>query len=305
MHFYLQNIQTNLIEMKIGLFLMTKKGFLVLEKLLKSSYKDTISFVCIGRDNSIQDDYSTEIESICEINSISYLSRNQLEENTITSDFNIAISWRWILDVSNLIVLHDSILPKYRGFAPLVNMLINGENKLGVTALMASNEYDKGDILFQEKKNVSYPLKIAEAIEVVSEIYCNISLKIFEAILNNQIFLTKQIESDATYSLWLENDDYFIDWNWDAEKIKRKIDACGFPYLGAKTHIENQVIIIHDAEVVKDVEIENRVVGKNIFLMNGYPVIVCREGLLKVTNAVYDNNNDSIFPLKKFRIKLS
>lgn len=291
--------------MRIGLFLMTKKGFVVLENLLKKSHKDIISFVCIGHDNSIQNDYSTAIESICEINSISYFSRNKLEENAIPSDFNIAVSWRWILDVSNLIVLHDSILPKYRGFAPLVNMLINGENKLGVTALMASNEYDKGDILFQEKKNISYPLKIAEAIEVVSEIYCNISLKIFEAILNNQIFLTKQIEADATYSLWLENEDYFIDWNWESEKIKRKIDACGFPYLGAKTRMGNQVIIIEDAEIVQDVKIENRIIGKNIFLMNGYPVIVCGRGLLKVTSAVYEDGQESIFPLKNFRIKLS
>lgn len=291
--------------MKIGLFLMTKKGFLVLENLLRTSYKDTISFVCIGRDNSIQNDYSRDIESICEINSISFFYRNQLEENAIPSDFNIAISWRWILDVSNLIVLHDSVLPKYRGFAPLVNMLINGENKIGVTALMASDEYDKGDILFQIEKNISYPLKIEDAVELVSELYCAISINIIEAILHNQIVLTKQNDSEATYSLWLDNEDYFIDWNWDAEKIKRKIDACGFPYLGAKSHIENQVIIIQDAEIVKDVEIEDRVVGKNIFFIKDYPVIVCGKGLLKITNAVYENNNESIFPLKKFRIKLS
>lgn len=291
--------------MKIGLFLMTQKGFLVLENLLKSNYKDVISFVCIGVDKEVQNDFSEEIVSLCKLNSIVYFFKNELTKNEIATDYNIAISWRWMLNVSNLIVLHDSILPKYRGFAPLVNMLINGEMKIGVTALMASDEYDKGDILFQIEKNISYPLKIVDAIEIISELYCTISENIIEAILNNQIILKKQNDSEATYSLWLDNEDYYIDWNWDAEKIKRKIDACGFPYLGAKTHIENQVIIIHDAEIVKDVEIENRVVGKNIFFINEYPVIVCGKGLLKITNAVYENNYESIFPQKKFRIKLS
>jgi methionyl-tRNA formyltransferase len=61
-----------------------------------------------------------------------------LAENEICSDFNIAISWRWMLKVSNLIVIHDSLLPKYRGFSPLVNMLINGEDTLGVTVLFAT-----------------------------------------------------------------------------------------------------------------------------------------------------------------------
>lgn len=284
---------------------MTQKGFLVLENLLKSNYKDVISFVCIGVDKEVQNDFSEEIVSLCKLNSIVYFFKNELTKNEIATDYNIAISWRWMLNVSNLIVLHDSILPKYRGFAPLVNMLINGEMKIGVTALMASDEYDKGDILFQIEKNISYPLKIVDAIEIISELYCTISENIIEAILNNQIILKKQNDSEATYSLWLDNEDYYIDWNWDAEKIKRKIDACGFPYLGAKTHIENQVIIIHDAEIVKDVEIENRVVGKNIFFINEYPVIVCGKGLLKITNAVYENNYESIFPQKKFRIKLS
>ena len=284
---------------------MSQKGFLVLENLLKSNYKDVISFVCIGVDKEVQNDFSEEIVSLCKLNSIVYFFKNELTKNEIATDYNIAISWRWMLNVSNLIVLHDSILPKYRGFAPLVNMLINGEMKIGVTALMASDEYDKGDMLFQIEKNISYPLKIVDAIEIISELYCTISENIIEAILNNQIILKKQNDSEATYSLWLDNEDYYIDWNWDAEKIKRKIDACGFPYLGAKTHIENQVIIIHDAEIVKDVEIENRVVGKNIFFINEYPVIVCGKGLLKITNAVYENNYESIFPQKKFRIKLS
>ena len=64
--------------------------------------------------------------------------------------FKFAIGWKWIIDnTSQLIVLHDSLLPKYRGFSPLVNSLINGDTLTGVTALFASSEYDKGEIIEQ------------------------------------------------------------------------------------------------------------------------------------------------------------
>ena len=44
-----------------------------------------------------------------------------------------------------MIIFHDSLLPKYRGFAPLVNSLINQEKEIGVTAIKASQNYDEGD----------------------------------------------------------------------------------------------------------------------------------------------------------------
>ena len=56
--------------------------------------------------------------------------------------------------------------------------------------------------------------------------------------------------------------------------------------------------------IIDDVKIENRDVGKIIFIKDGYPVIVCGKGLLKITEAVYLNDAKSIFPLKKFRIRL-
>ena len=89
-------------------------------------------------------------------------------------DYQLAIGWRWLISgTENLIVLHDSLLPKYRGFAPLVNSLINGEQEIGVTAIWAGPEFDAGEIIFQEKAGICYPIKIQEAIEIVSGLYRN------------------------------------------------------------------------------------------------------------------------------------
>ncbi|GAL67611.1 formyltransferase family protein [Jejuia pallidilutea] len=130
--------------MGVTLFLMSYKGLTVLNALVKSSYKNTINAVIIGNDKSVVNDYSKDIEQLCKIEKLRFYYR--ADEYTVKSKYSIAVSWRWLIQLpenKKLIVLHDSLLPKYRGFAPLVNALKNGEKYLGVTALFASNEYDR------------------------------------------------------------------------------------------------------------------------------------------------------------------
>ncbi len=62
--------------------------------------------------------------------------------------------------------------------------------------------------------------------------------------------------------------------------------------------------MIKDVEEIKDLTIENRDVGKVIFFNDIHPVIVCGKGLLSIKNAHYEKDCTSIFPLKKFRIRL-
>lgn len=289
--------------MKFGFFLMTQKGFDVLNSLIKCQQTQFIDFICIGKDTNLEEDYSDKIKDLCEIHSITYFFKGSLSEKALNSDFYIAISWRWLLDIPNLIIIHDSILPKYRGFAPLVNMLINGENEIGVTALFASNEYDKGEIIAQEKIAIQYPITISEAIDIVGNLYVNLVNQIINQGMSNSFQPKQQNENEATYSLWLDQEDYFIDWNSTAEKIKRKIDACGFPYDGAKTIVDSEIIIIEKAEIEEDVQIENRTVGKVIFVKDNCPVIVCGKGLLRLTAAKNIKTKENILPLSKFRLK--
>jgi methionyl-tRNA formyltransferase len=120
---------------------------------------------------------------------------------------------------------------------------------------------------------------------------------------NEKIIGIKQIESEATYSVWLNGDDYFIDWNWNADKIKRKIDACCSPYEGAKCRINDEVIIILEADVVADVKVENRMQGKVLFIKDDCPIVICGEGLLQIKKAIYKNSSKMLLPLNNFRIK--
>ncbi len=292
---------------QITLYLMTLKGFKVLESLINTNNTSLINFVVYGQDKSVQNDYSNEIISLCQSNEIRCYNRKE-KTGLPVSEYSIAISWRWMIDTQSkctLIVLHDSLLPKYRGFAPLVSCLIKGESKIGVTALLASEEYDKGAIIDQESIPVEYPIKIEKAIKEITTCYSKLVLNIFEVIKNQKKLASKtQNEDEATYSLWRDEEDYKIDWSIDADQIKRFVDAVGYPYKGAFTTIEGRKIRILDVTVIQDVKIENRTPGKLIFYKKDNPIFVCGIGLIQINKAIYDDSKEDVLSLKKFRVRL-
>ena len=285
---------------------MAERGYLVLKEIVSSFDTEQIDFVVTAQDKNVQEDYSKEIITLADENNITTIDRNSPYK--VQSAYALAISWRWLIPIeprqTRLIVLHDSLLPKYRGFAPLVSQLVEKESTLGVTAFFAAEEFDKGEIIAQQKANIHYPIKIKEAIAITARLYCNITHNLMNIITRDgQLESTPQKEEEATYSLWRDKEDYCIDWTQQATRILRFIHAVGDPYLGACAQLQGRVVRILDAELENDLKIVNRDCGKILFIEKEYPVVVCGEGLLKITSAIYDDNGKSIFPLEKFRLR--
>ena len=281
---------------------MGEKGLSALKAVLP--FKLLIEQVVGAQDKNVQADYYEEIRSICDYEQIPWHDR--CEDFDVTSPYSIAIAWRWMMHSNSdhkLIVLHDSLLPRYRGYAPLVNMLINREPYIGVTALFASGEFDRGEIIMQKKVPVTYPIHIQDAIENISKLYSELCLYIFST-LSYGGTLTSQPQDDtkATYSLWRNEQDYKIDWNMDAEYIMQFIYSLGFPYKGASTFADYKKYRVLDCKLVEDVVIENRCPGKVLFVQDKYPVVVCGKGMLQITKLITDEGEDSL-PLKKYRTK--
>lgn len=287
---------------------MTRKGYEVLEEILSAFNSDIIDFIVVSEDDGVAQDYVEKIKSLAVKHKVRTFARN--DDYEVISKYAIAVSWRWLISSKNsetrLIVLHDSLLPKYRGFAPLVNQLIQQEPHIGVTAFFANKDFDKGDIIEQQQTNITYPIKINEAIKKITPLYRSLTASIVQNIKGNrELKSVPQNDLDATYSLWRDEKDYEIQWGLRATEIKRFVDAVGFPYLGASTKFKDRSLRIFNVEVEKDLNIVNRDVGKTLFLKDGYPVVVCGVGLLKITEAIYEDDNTSIFPIKKFRLRFS
>lgn len=282
--------------MSVGLYLIGAKGFSVLERLFDEYGSSSIAFVIAAQDAGTGEDFFSEIKYFCCKNGIYFSTRNDENKKLLEADYSFAVGWRWLIgDSSRLIIFHDSLLPKYRGFSPLVNMLINGECEIGVTALLASEEYDRGDILGSKSIAVQYPIKINSAINLIRPVYAEIAAEIYRRLLSGRdLFGQPQDESLATYSLWRDEDDYFINWDSSSFDIERFCNSVGYPYKGACTYVRGEKVWIDDVEPLSDVFVESRRsnIGKVVFVVDGAPVVVCGMGLLKIKNYRFECDSD-------------
>lgn len=287
---------------RFGFYILGKKGYKCLASFIAELGSHHISFVISARDHNIEDDFFEPIKKLCLENRISFSERSQGYKEE--ADFSFAIGWRWLISESEgLIVFHDSLLPKYRGFSPLVNALINGENEIGVTALKAGLEYDCGDIISQRSVSIRYPLKISDAIDKISSLYSQMLVDVCRNIMaEKKIEVYEQDSSKASYSLWRNEVDYRINWRRGSEYIARFINAVGYPYRGAETIMNGNRVRILECEVVEDVKVEAREehIGKIIFMHSGVPTVVCGDGLINLI-VVVDCNNDLLIGKIPFR----
>lgn len=271
---------------------MNKKGLDVLTSVLEAFGSSILDSVIVSNDSGLMNDYCNETIDVLERHQISFYFRN--ENIPEFAGYSFAIGWKWLIKADNLIVLHDSLLPRYRGFSPLPNMLINGENYIGATALFASDKYDEGDIIVQKKVQVSYPIRIGDAILKISALYTEIIVEII-TMLSNKITLPRhpQDDSQASYSPWRDQQDYFIDWSLSSEVILRTVNALGFPYEGAKCLVNGKEAILYEVVEIPDKSIvdRNSHIGKVIFRSDNLPVVICGKGLLQIVELSYSGQN--------------
>ncbi|MEP0710492.1 formyltransferase family protein [Algoriphagus sp.] len=290
----------------ISVFSLGFKGYNALTQL-NPAYIPLIDSVVIGRDAGVENDYADELKAWCTSRTIEHFEKEAADQNLPHSNYILLIGWRWLVKESpdqHFIVLHDSLLPKYRGFNPLVTALIEGDSEIGGTAIFAKGAYDTGNIIVQKKVSLVYPCKIQQAIDLMAKIYLEIVTELFEKISTGQTLTSRnQDEKEATYSLWRDQEDYRINWAQPASRVLRHIHASGSPYKGAFSEAGGFRYRILDAALAEDVEIANRTVGKVIFTRNGNPVIVCQEGLLELTAIVAENGEKVALP--NFRVRLS
>src|SRR5437868_461394 len=112
----------------VSIFALGSKGFNAIKNLHTAFGAGFISLVISSRDKNIEHDFYDETLAYCEENGISVADKQ--DRCIIETAYVIAIGWRWLINHNGnykVIVFHDSLLPKYRGFAPLVNYLVNGE----------------------------------------------------------------------------------------------------------------------------------------------------------------------------------
>ncbi|MFN8251943.1 MAG: formyltransferase family protein [Ferruginibacter sp.] len=291
--------------MRICIYCLGKKALKALEGV-EPPLLASIAMIVIGKDKNVVNDYSGEIQQWAAKNNIRFSMRDEMAGSTISYDFHIAIGWRWLLPAGSnqqLIVFHDSLLPKYRGYNPLVTALINGDTEIGATCFLANEGIDTGDIILQERYTIGYPIKISGAIDIMAGLYAAMLNRLLTVLNKNTVIKgISQDEANASYSLWRDEADYRINWHDSAVSVKRFVDATGYPYKGAFFYHNNEKIRVSEVTVLPELTISNRAPGKVFSIADGLPTVVCGEGLLRLDKMTYESGN--IFRIQHLRTRL-
>ena len=293
---------------KILLFIATEKGFEALKKLYKYD-KKIIGLVSSFQEEYVKEEFYYKIEEFCNEKQISFKGYNkEFKQNleSILKAFNIteavAISWRYFIPLkinklleTKLIIFHDSLLPKYRGFCPTPTAIICGEKEIGISVFFATNEIDKGEIILQKKIKIDTNLYIKDIILKQSKLYSEAMIELIEMIKRGSIRSELQDETKATYSIWRNPEDCQIDWNLSSFEIYNLIRAVSFPYTGAFTYYEGEKAYILKSEIVKDIKFQKRDSGKIWKIDKKMPIVVCGKGMIKLIKVKDKDENEISF----------
>ena len=293
----------------------TQKGMAALSGAGKMGYTSNIGCVITFKEK-IAVSFEHQIFRFCQEHCIPvYYWQNTkdslgslIAEHCISSI--VAIGWRYLLPLSlnnqlefPIMVFHDSLLPKYRGFAPTPTAIIAGESMVGVTVLFASNEVDKGEVVWQKEIPV-------EEFDYIQDVINKQAMACSEGLtyvlkymsINRSIPSSPQDESLATYSIWRSPEDCRINWNANSRNVFNFIRALGTPYPGAYTYYKEKRITVLRATMIPDLPFVIRDCGKIWAIRENRPQIICGTGMISIDEAVDESGQQIVFDVLRYKM---
>ena len=150
----------------------------------------------------------------------------------LNPDLVIVVAYGKILPVKLLnldkvlfINVHASLLPRWRGAAPIQRAIMNLDHETGVSIMKIVTKLDAGPVLLQSKIKITKEINYKELSSQMSELGAKLILDTLKLIESKRTDFTQQNESEATYAKKIEKSETKINWNDDAEKIVAKINA--------------------------------------------------------------------------------
>lgn len=146
--------------------------------------------------------------------------------------------------------LHASLLPKYRGAAPVNWAIINGEKKTGNTVIKLSKKMDAGPIISQEETKIADTETVISLEERLSQMGVALLLNSIDSISSGKYNSTAQDESKSTFAPRLKKSDGLIDWSVPAADIYNLVRGC-LDWPGAFTYYKGKILKIFQSQAIK------------------------------------------------------
>lgn len=176
--------------------------------------------------------------------------------------------------------LHASLLPKYRGAAPVNYAVINGDKRSGVTTIKMDEKMDEGEIILKRAADILDTDTSETLNEKLSQIGAEVLIETIDLIEKGKARFIRQKVAEATYAHKLKKEDGLIDWSRDACVIHNKIRGL-VPWPGAYTHLGDKLIKIWKSDFNKS-RTEKVNIGSIVKLINEGIVVGTGKGELTI-----------------------
>ncbi|HMG66640.1 MAG TPA: methionyl-tRNA formyltransferase [Chitinophagaceae bacterium] len=215
-----------------------------------------------------------------------------LEElRSLNADMQVVVAFRmlpeivWNMPPKGTINLHASLLPQYRGAAPINWVIINGEKETGATTFKLQHEIDTGNILLQEKIPISEDETAGELHDRMMEVGAHLLVKTLEGVFDGSLQETSQAsahgqDSALKHAPKIHTETCRIDWNKSVDEIYNLIRGLS-PYPAAFTELGDKMMKVFKSK--KEINIPGPGAGKWETDRRTYLKFACRDGYIHLT----------------------
>jgi len=230
---------------------------------------------------SLADELKLDVIEVDNLNDENFIDKLK----SLSPDLFVVVAYKVLpkplLEIPRLgsINLHSSLLPKYRGAAPIQHSIINGDKVTGVSTFIIEPKIDTGNILLQKECKIEEDDNYGSLSLKLSTIGAELLIESIKKYNDGSITPSLQDNKLATLAPKIKKEDYIIDWNQDVSVINNKVRAFS-PYPGAYTVIDNKRLKIFEAKVNKGIDYKET--GKIINFSKEYFEVTCSHGSLKI-----------------------
>ncbi|MEO3884820.1 methionyl-tRNA formyltransferase [Nonomuraea sp. B5E05] len=250
--------------MRVAMFGYQTWGHRTLQALLESGHDVVLAVTHPKSEHAYEKIWDDSVADLAAGHGVPVLLRSRPDDELVTAlkeaapDIIVANNWRtWIppeifgLPRHGTLNVHDSLLPAYAGFSPLIWALINGEDEVGVTAHLMDEELDAGDIVLQRAVGVGPSDTATDLFHRTVALIRPIVRDALALIESGRAAPVAQNRSKASFFHKRSVEDSRIVWSWPAEDIERLVRAQSDPYPNAFTFYRGERIRVLKASVSK------------------------------------------------------
>ncbi len=172
--------------------------------------------------------------------------------------------------------IHPSLLPLYRGAAPIERAMMNCERETGVSIMVMDQGVDTGPIVLQEKVTIEPEITKGELQMQLAQVGAELLIRAMEGLVDGSLSPVPQ-SGQGSYAKKLKKEELWIDWNDDARRIACKINALS-PKPGARTFLDGELTKLLRARPIMGVH----GVPGDVIITNKRMFIAASEGAVEI-----------------------